>query len=77
MRSTRLILLTLIGLLVISAALPIAAAEDAPADPAETADDAETLIALERGFVRGVGNQPAVMRSSRRGPRSSSFRPGC
>lgn len=46
MRSIRFILLTLVGILVISAALPLAAAEDepAPADPAETATDAETVI---------------------------------
>jgi hypothetical protein len=58
MRSIRLILLTLVGLLVISAALPLAAAEDAPADPAETADDAETLI--QPAYEPAVVVQPAA-----------------
>lgn len=57
MRSIRLILLTLVGLLFISAALPIAAAEDAPADPAETADDSETLI--QSGYEPAVIVEPA------------------
>jgi hypothetical protein len=56
MRSIRLILLTLVGLLVISAALPLAAAEDA--EPAETADDAETLI--HSGYEPAVVVQPAA-----------------
>jgi hypothetical protein len=56
MRSIRLILLTLVGLLVISAALPLAAAEDEPA-PAETADDAETLI--QPGYEPAVLVEPA------------------
>ncbi len=47
MRSIRLILLTLVGLLVISAALPLVAAEDepAPADPVET--DYEPAVIFE------------------------------
>ena len=59
MRSIRLILLTLIGLLVMSAALPLVAAEDepAPADAAETADDAETLI--QPGYEPAVIVEPA------------------
>lgn len=59
MRSIRLILLTLVGLLVFSAALPLAAAEQepAPADPAETADDAETLI--QPGYEPAVIVEPA------------------
>ena len=56
MRSTRLILLTLIGLLVVSAALPLAAAEDEPA-PADSAEDAETLI--ESGYEPAVIVEPA------------------
>lgn len=42
MRSFRFILLTLIGLLVVSAALPVLAAEDAPA-PAETTEEIESV----------------------------------
>jgi hypothetical protein len=57
MRSIRLTLLTLVGLLLMSAALPIAAAEDAPADSAETADDAETLI--QSGYEPAVIVEPA------------------
>ena len=50
MRSTRLLLLTLIGLLVVSAALPLAAAEDepAPAEPVEFGDY-EPAVVVESG----------------------------
>lgn len=60
MRSTRFILLTLIGLLVISTALPISAAEDepAPADSAETVSDAETVI--QPGYEPAVVVEPAA-----------------
>ena len=56
MRSFRFTLLTIIGLLIMSAALPGVAAEDEPA-PAETAEDAETLI--QPGYQPAVVVEPA------------------
>ena len=57
MRSFRFILLTLIGLLVMSAALPALAAEDEPA-PAETTEEGETVT--ESDYEPAVRVEPAV-----------------
>jgi hypothetical protein len=56
MRSFRFILLTLIGLVVMTAALPVVAAEDEP-PPAETTEGGETIT--ESDYEPAVVVEPA------------------